>query len=123
MLADNAALVSRRKWPTSATHGSRNARIASVTAAELKNYGSGLAPVTKGWFVVNVRDAEWWSAETRGARCAFENEYGEPPVEFAQFGINVTVLEPGQTSLYHAEENQEAFLVLTGECALLIENQ
>ena len=94
-----------------------------MTAAQLKNYGSGLAPVTEGWFVVNVRDAEWWFAETRGGRCPFENEYGEPPVEFGQFGINVTVLEPGQTSLYHAEENQEAFLVLAGECTLLVENQ
>ena len=31
------------------------------------------------------------------ARCAFENEYGDPPVEFAQFRIDVTVLEPAQT--------------------------
>ena len=30
---------------------------------------------------------------------------------------------PGQTSLYHAEENQEAFLVLSGECALLVEDE
>jgi uncharacterized cupin superfamily protein len=70
-----------------------------------------------------VRDAEWWSSERRGARCAFESEYGDPPVEFAQFGINVTVLEPGQTGLYHAESNQEAFLVLSGECALLVEDE
>jgi uncharacterized cupin superfamily protein len=102
---------------------SRNARIASVTGAQLKDHGSGLTPVTEGWFVVNVRDAEWWSSEKRGARCAFESEYGDPPVEFGQFGINVTVLEPGQTSLYHAEANQEAFLVLSGECALLVEDE
>ena len=51
--------------------------------AQLEDFGSGLAPVTEGWFVVNVRDAEWWFSERRGARCAFENEYGEPPVEFA----------------------------------------
>ena len=89
--------------------------------AQLEDFGSGLTPVTQGWFVVNVRDAEWWFAERRGARCAFENEYGDPPVEFAQLGINVTVLEPGQTVLYHAESNQEAFLVLSGECALLVE--
>ena len=82
--------------------------------AQLEDFGSGLTPVTQGWFVVNVRDAEWWSSERRGARCAFENEYGEPPVEFAQLAINVTVLEPGQTGLYHAESNQEAFLVLSG---------
>ena len=91
--------------------------------AQLEDFGSGLAPVTEGWFVVNVRDAEWWFAETRGARCAFESEYGDPPVEFAQLGINVTVLEPGQTVLYHAEVNQEAFLVLSGECALLVEDE
>ena len=76
--------------------------------AQLEDFGSGLSPVTEGWFVANVRDAEWWNSARRGARCAFENEYGDPPVEFAQLGINVTVLEPGGTGLYHAEENQEA---------------
>jgi hypothetical protein len=80
--------------------------------AQLEDIGSGLTPVTEGWLVVNVRDAEWWFSERRGARCAFENEYGDPPVEFAQFEINITVLEPGQTGLYHAESNQEAFLRL-----------
>jgi quercetin dioxygenase-like cupin family protein len=94
-----------------------------VPEARLEDSGSGLAPVTDGWFVVNVRDAEWWSAETRGARCAFENEYGRSPVEFAQLGINVTVLEPGQHGLYHAESNQEAFLVLSGECRLLVDGE
>jgi quercetin dioxygenase-like cupin family protein len=92
-----------------------------VPEARLKDSGSGLAPATEGWFVVNVRDAEWWFAESRGARCAFENEYGDTPVEFAQLGINVTVLEPGQTGLYHAEANQEAFVVLSGQCRLLVE--
>ncbi|HEX3456101.1 MAG TPA: cupin domain-containing protein [Gaiellaceae bacterium] len=91
--------------------------------ARLEDLGSGLAPVTQGWFVVNVRDAEWWNTETRGARCGFENEYGDSPVEFAQLGINVTVLAPGQTGLYHAEESQEAFLVLSGECTLLVEEE
>ena len=91
--------------------------------ARLDDSGSGLTPVGEGWFVVNVRDAEWWFTEGRGARCAFENEYGSSPVEFPQLGINLTVLEPGQAGLYHAEENQEAFLVLSGECALLVENE
>jgi quercetin dioxygenase-like cupin family protein len=94
-----------------------------VGEAQLEDVGAGLRPVTHGWFVVNVRDAEWWFAGTRGARCAFESEYGDPPVEFPQLGINLTVLEPGQTSLYHAEANQEAFLVLSGECTLLVEDE
>jgi quercetin dioxygenase-like cupin family protein len=98
-------------------------KIASVPEARLENLGSGRAPVGDGWFVVNVRDAEWWFARTRGARCAFENEYGDPPVEFDQLGINVTVLEPGQTTLYHAEASQEAFLVISGECTLIVDGE
>jgi quercetin dioxygenase-like cupin family protein len=94
-----------------------------VPEAQLEDSGSGLTPVTDGWFVVNVRDAEWWLTDTRGARCAFDNEYGDPPVEFPQLGINLTVLEAGQTGLYHAEANQEAFLVLSGECILIVENE
>ena len=94
-----------------------------MAEAQLKGFGSGLSPATEGWFVVNVRDAEWWNSALRGARCAFDNEYGDPPVEFAQLGVNVTVLECGETGLYHAEENQEAFLVLSGECALLVEGE
>jgi uncharacterized cupin superfamily protein len=94
-----------------------------VPEAQLEDSGSGLAPVTEGWFVVNVRDAEWWFSETRGAACNFESEYREPPVEFAQLGINLTVLEPGQNTIYHAESDQEAFLILSGECRLLVENE
>ena len=97
--------------------------IRFVTEARLEDAGSGLAPVTEGWFVVNVRDAEWFTSETRGAACWFANEYGDSPVEFPQFGINVTVLEPGQSGVYHAEANQEAFLVLGGECRLLVEGE
>ena len=99
------------------------ARIVSVTEARLEDHGSGLAPVTDGWFVVNVRDAEWFSSETRGAACWFESEYGEPPIVFAQLGINVTILGPGRHTVYHAESDQEAFLVLSGECTLLVENE
>ena len=72
---------------------------------------------------MNVRDAEWWFADSRGAACNFESEYGEPQVEFAQLGINITVLEPSQSGLYHAESAQEAFLVLSGECRLLVEGE
>src|SRR5205823_15038255 len=42
---------------------------AAVKEARLEDVGSGLAPVTEGWFVVNVRDAAWFSSETRGAAC------------------------------------------------------
>jgi uncharacterized cupin superfamily protein len=94
-----------------------------VPEARLHDLGSGLAPASEGWFVVNVRDAEWWFTDTRGAACWFESEYGDPPVEFAQLGFRLAILEPGQPSVYHAESEQEAFFVLSGECRLLVEGE
>jgi quercetin dioxygenase-like cupin family protein len=94
-----------------------------VREARLDDFGSGLAPVTDGWFVVNVRDAEWWFAESKGAACWFDSEYGQPPVEFDHLGFHLAVLERGQSTVYHAEANQEAFLVLAGECTLLVEGE
>ena len=43
-----------------------------VPQARLVDVGSGLAPVSSGWFVVNVRDAAWVRNEVFGARCLFE---------------------------------------------------
>jgi uncharacterized cupin superfamily protein len=43
---------------------------------------------------------------------------------FRDFGLNVRVLAPGQpNALYHAETGQEGFLVLSGECTLLVEEE
>jgi hypothetical protein len=57
--------------------------------AHLEDVGSGLAPVTEGWFVVNVRDAAWETSGL-GGMCAFEGV----DVLFAQLGINVRALTP-----------------------------
>ena len=86
----------------------------------LRDSGSGLAPAGEGWFVVNVRDAWWGTLEGFGSSCMFE--HWEAP--FPQLGIRLTVLEPGQpNALYHSESQQEAFLVLFGECRLLVEGE
>jgi uncharacterized cupin superfamily protein len=91
-----------------------------VPEARLEDTGSGLAPASDGWFVVNVRDAEWWRSTTFGAGCGFETREHF----FPQFGINVSVLEHGQSNcLYHSESQQEGFLVLSGECRLLVEGE
>lgn len=72
------------------------------------------------WFVVNARDAHWLDNEKFGAYTRFEPE-GE---RFEQVGINISVLQPGQPmALYHGEEDQEGFLVLSGAPLLLIEGQ
>jgi uncharacterized cupin superfamily protein len=91
--------------------------------ARLEDSGSGLAPTGDGWFVVNVRDAQWLTSEGRekrpsGSECAFESA----AAEFAQLGVRLHVLEPGEPNgLYHSESKQEDFLVLCGECLLLVE--
>ena len=91
-----------------------------MTEAPLEDSGSGLAPSSDGWFVVNVRDAEWMISDTFGAGCVFESR----EAWFPQVGINLSVLEPGQPNcLYHSESQQEAFLVLSGECRLLVEGE
>ena len=91
-----------------------------VDEARLEEIESGLAPVTDGWFVVNVRDAAWLDHDVFGASCLFES----PDAEFGEFGIRLCVLQPGQPNgLYHGEETQEDFLVLTGECLLIVEGE
>jgi uncharacterized cupin superfamily protein len=73
-----------------------------------------------GWFVRNVADAAWERNEVFGAGCVFETE--ERP--FSQVGINVAVLWPGQPNgMYHGEAAQEDFLVLHGECLLVVDGQ
>jgi len=91
-----------------------------VPEARLEDSGSGLAPASDGWFVVSVRDTEWWTSETFGPGCGFESR----EFSFPQLGFNLTVLEPGQPGcLYHSESQQEAFLVLAGQCTLLVDGE
>jgi len=91
-----------------------------IEEARLEEVGSGLAPASHGWFAVNVGDAAWETNDVLGAACFFEGD----DAPFAQYGINVRVLFPRRTKyLYHAESNQENFLVLAGECLLLIEDE
>ncbi len=88
--------------------------------ARLEPHESGLAPTTEGWFVLNVRDANWDTHDVFGSSCMFESR----EAEFAQLGIRITTLLPGQPNgLYHGEDTQEGFLVLAGECLLLVEGE
>jgi uncharacterized cupin superfamily protein len=89
-----------------------------VPEDELEQDDGGLAPRGEGWFVVNARDARWLTGHF-GAYTRFEGD-----ARFPQLGFNIGVLEPGQPScLYHGEAEQEDFLVLAGECLLLVEGQ
>jgi uncharacterized cupin superfamily protein len=94
-----------------------------VPEARLEDSGSGVVPASDGWFVVNVRDTEWWTSvdddgQPSGAWCAFES----PDSRFRELGVGLHVLLPGEANgLYHRENAQEDFVVLAGECLLLVE--
>ena len=99
--------------------------------ASLTEAGSGLVPASDGWFVVNAAEAAWVGNPDFGWRCSFEANgpaLRESPeleqVLFAQLGFRLHVLEPGRPSgLYHAESEQEDFVVLAGECLLVVEEE
>ena len=77
-------------------------------------------PQTGGWFVVNAREARWVHNEM-GHYCGFE---GKDDGAFDELGINLNVLAPGAPmAMYHEEPGQEDFLVLRGECLLIVEGQ
>jgi uncharacterized cupin superfamily protein len=92
-----------------------------ATEARLTETDAGLVPEGEGWFVVNARDARWWRHDAFGSATTFENEDEAP---FKEFGINIQVLAPGEPNcMYHGENAQEDFLILFGECLLLVEGE
>jgi uncharacterized cupin superfamily protein len=90
-----------------------------VERARIEETENGRVPAGDGWFVLNARATPWWQSGYFGASTSFE---GEP--EFPEYGINIHVLWPGQPNgLYHRESVQEDFLVVAGECLVLIEGE
>ena len=80
---------------------------------------NGLVVDGDGWFVVNARESRWRNEGPLGHYCNFEGKR-----RFPQLGININILEPGQAiGMYHRENAQEGFLVVAGECVLIVEGQ
>jgi quercetin dioxygenase-like cupin family protein len=80
---------------------------------------NGLVVDGEGWFVINARQSRWKDEGPLGSYCTFEGKR-----RFPHFGINISVLEPGERmGMYHRENAQEAFLVLSGECTLIVEGE
>ncbi len=91
-----------------------------VPEAPLERKDGGLAPTGEGWFVLNVADARWL-ADDFSSYTRFEDLQD---AKFPHLGINIGVIQPGQpASMYHGEDDQEDFLVLSGQCLLLIEGE
>jgi uncharacterized cupin superfamily protein len=99
---------------------SEERRYPTPPEAEMVETEHGKQPAGEGWFVLNATEGPWHGLPGWGRAISFEPQ--DP--RFPAFGLNIHVLDPGDpNSRYHAESNQEDFLVLAGECILIIEGQ
>ena len=90
-----------------------------MAEAPMRKSKNGLVVDGEGWFIVNARDSRWKDEGPLGSYCTFEGKR-----RFPHFGINVSVLEPGERmGMYHQENGQETFLVLAGTCTLIVEGE
>ena len=87
--------------------------------ARIEHTEDGAHAASTGWFVLNIADARWAQHDIAGRWTELE-----PPDGFEHYGIGIHVLEPGQPNgKYHSENVQEDFLVLSGECILIVEDE
>jgi uncharacterized cupin superfamily protein len=92
-----------------------------MNEAKIDDTPYGRNPASEGWFVLNLADALALRNEVKGG-AVIPLEPEEQP--FTGFGANVHVVWPGEpNALYHSEGAREAFLVLSGECTLIVEEQ
>jgi uncharacterized cupin superfamily protein len=90
----------------------------AASEAQIEPTEEGAVVASPGWFVLNIGDVAWQRHEVGGEWSDFGNG------GFEQYGIGIHVLQPGQPNgKYHSETNQEDFLVLAGECLLIVEDE
>ncbi len=111
--------LSLAAWARNGAAVGRVCETDAVPEAPVRMSKNGLVVDGEGWFVVNARESRWKDEGPLGSYCTFEGKR-----RFPHFGINISVLEPGEgLGMYHREDGQEAFLVLAGECTLIVEGE
>jgi uncharacterized cupin superfamily protein len=71
-------------------------------------------------FIMNLADAPAFSHPRRATIIDFESDDAPWP----EVGVNVQVMHPGQPNCrYHSEPVQEDFLVLHGECIVILDGE
>jgi uncharacterized cupin superfamily protein len=95
-----------------------------IPESKLEKTEHGLVPKGEGWYVLNMRAAEWRHAEGRGAVCVVADDFEGWRRDSAQLGVNPFVLMPGEPmAMYHWEADQEDLFVVSGEAILIAEGQ
>jgi uncharacterized cupin superfamily protein len=70
--------------------------------------------------IVNVADAQAFSHSRSASLIEFEPD----GVRWPDTGVNIQIMEPGKPNCrYHSEPVQEDFLVLHGECIVILEGE
>lgn len=88
--------------------------------AQIETTPEGQVPVDGGWFVLNLGELAWEAAPGFGTWRDFNPPGADP--DAPGIGVHVHVFQPGESNgYYHAEDAQEGFLVLSGECVAVIE--
>jgi uncharacterized cupin superfamily protein len=114
-----------RSFAASAGRSLRVYARSMVPEAELESTAAGLVPGSRGWFVLNARDARWIERPGRGHNLPFTGwTEAEAETYFPQVGVSLVRLGPGEPiGMYHWEADAEEFLVLAGEAVLIIEGE
>ena len=87
--------------------------------AGIEETTEGRLPADDGWFILNLGEMPWETIPGYGVWRGFDWANERPGV-----GVHVHVLQPGETNgYYHAEEAQEGFIVLSGECLAIVEGE
>ena len=90
--------------------------------AHIEKTPEGQVPVDGGWFILNLGELAWEAVPGFGVWRDFDgpgHDSNTPGI-----GVHVHVLQPGEApGYYHAEEAQEGFIVLSGECIAVVEGQ
>ena len=91
-----------------------------TSEARIEQTETGRVPADDGWFILNLAEMGWFSCQGIGVFSSFE----APSARSQRLGIGVHVLYPGDApGFYHAEDEQEGFLVLSGACIAIVEGE
>jgi uncharacterized cupin superfamily protein len=93
-----------------------------VREARIEETEQGRLPADDGWFILNLGEMRWETVPGFGVWRDFDwakKPGGEPGI-----GVHIHALQPGENfGYYHAEDAQEGFIVLSGECLAVVEGQ
>jgi quercetin dioxygenase-like cupin family protein len=89
----------------------------------IEQTAEGKVPVDDGWFILNLGSMAWETIPGFGLWRGFDGRPGVDP-SGPGIGVHLHVLQPGESNgYYHAEDAQEGFIVISGECVAVVEGK